>query len=328
MNTYIANIVDANIKSSDYVEKIRAVYELGKPKVVMLIMFTTLVGMILALPHQLSALPWPKIFWATLGIGLLSSAGAAINHIIDHNADAKMYRTMNRPLPTGRLNRTTAYAVAMVWMILGIVILLWQTNQLTALLTFIAMVGYAIIYTMFLKRTTPQNIVWGGAAGAVPPLLGWVAMTGVVSIEAVILFSIIFFWTPVHFWPLAIQRVEEYRKAEFPMLPVTHGIAYTKKQIVFYFGLLFVATLLPVFIGMSGLPYFISALSLNAMFGFYIYKLYYSPENQGAMRLFAYSIIYLMLLFSFLLADHFFYLHFKPDSGMLTSWMPTIIYNL
>ena len=314
MNAHMANIVAANPQSSDYdvrkvsaVDKIRAVYELGKPRVVMLIMFTTFVGMILALPSQLTALPWLKIFWATLGIGLMSSAGAAINHIVDHHADAKMNRTSNRPLPTGRLNRTTAFFVAMLWMILGTTILLWQTNQLTALLTFIAMIGYAIIYTMFLKRTTPQNIVWGGAAGAVPPLLGWVAMTGVVSIESVILFLIIFFWTPAHFWPLAIHRVEEYRKAEFPMLPVTHGIAYTKKQIVLYSGLLFIVTLLPFLVGMSGLAYFISALSLNTLFGFYVYRLYFSPDNQGAMRLFAFSIIYLMLLFAFLLADHFLY---------------------
>ncbi len=311
INAFIANRVSVNSHASDYIERIRAVYELGKPKVVMLIMFTTFVGMILALPYQFSYLPWLKIFWSTLGIGFMSSAGAAINHIVDHYADAKMNRTHQRPLPTGRLNRTNAFLVAMVWMILGISILLWQTNPLTTLLTFIAMVGYAVIYTMFLKRTTPQNIVWGGAAGAVPPLLGWTAMTGEVSIEAIILFAIIFFWTPAHFWPLAIQRVEEYRKAEFPMLPVTHGIAYTKKQIVIYSGLLFMVTLLPFLVGMSGLAYFISVLGLNVLFGFYVYRLYYSPENQGAMRLFGYSIIYLMLLFGFLLADHFLYLQIQ-----------------
>ncbi len=308
INTITENRLNTNTQSDDYIEKIRAVYELGKPKVVMLIMFTTFVGMILALPVQFSALPWLKIFWATLGIGLMSSAGAAINHIVDHHADAKMNRTSNRPLPAGRLNKSTALLFAMLWMILGITILLWKTNPLTALLTFMAMIGYAIIYTMFLKRTTPQNIVWGGAAGAVPPLLGWAAMTGEITIESVILFAIIFFWTPAHFWPLAIQRVEEYRKAEFPMLPVTHGIAYTKKQIVLYSGLLFIVTLLPFITAMSGIAYLISALVLNALFGFYVYRLYYSPKNQGAMRLFAYSIIYLMLLFTFLLSDHFLYL--------------------
>ena len=313
MKSQVANSIENNAQDSDYqashyIKKIKAVYELGKPKVVMLIMFTTFVGMILALPYHFQALPWLKLFWATLGIGLMSSAGAVINHIVDYQADAKMYRTLNRPLPTGRLNRVTASFFAITWMLLGTTILLWQTNQLTALLTFVAMVGYAIIYTMFLKRTTPQNIVWGGAAGAAPPLLGWVAMTGEVSTEAVILFLIIFFWTPAHFWPLAIHRVEEYRKAKFPMLPVTHGIAHTKKQIAVYASLLFIVTLLPFFISMSGLAYFISAFVLNTLFGFYVYRLYYSPNDQGAMRLFAYSIVYLMLLFSFLLADHFLYL--------------------
>ena len=303
----MANSFNTN-SQNDYVEKIKAVYELGKPKVVMLIMFTTVVGMILALPYSLNHLPWLNIFWATLGIGLMSSAGAAINHIVDHKADAKMYRTINRPLPTGRLNRNTALFVAILWMVLGTTILLWQTNPLTTLLTISAMIGYAFIYTLFLKRTTPQNIVWGGAAGAVPPLLGWVAMTGEVTTEAIVLFLIIFFWTPAHFWPLAIHRVEEYRKAGFPMLPVTHGILHTKKQIVLYSGLLFITTLLPFFISMSGLAYLISAVALNALFGFYVYRLYYGSEKQGAMRLFGYSIIYLMLLFSFLLADHFLYL--------------------
>lgn len=296
------------VTQADTIAKIKAVYELGKPKVVMLIMFTAIVGMILAVPYPPSELPWVKIFWSTLGIGLLSSAGAVINHIVDRHADAKMCRTLNRPLPMGRLNKGTAFFVAFTWITLGVITLLWHTNFLATMLTIAAMIGYAIIYTMFLKNTTPQNIVWGGAAGAAPPLLGWVAMTGELSTEAVVLFLIIFFWTPAHFWPLAIQRVEEYRKAKFPMLPVTHGIAYTKKQIVIYSGLLFATTLLPVLIGMSGYAFLISALALNAMFGFYVYRLYMSAENHGAMRLFAYSIIYLMLLFAFLLADHFLYL--------------------
>jgi len=288
--------------------KVKAIYELGKPKVVMLIMFTAIVGMVLALPYSIMNLPWLKIFWATLGIGLVSSAGAVINHIVDHKADAKMHRTSKRPLPTGRLNQATAIVVAILWLVLGMMILLWRTNPLTAWLTLLAMVGYAFIYTLFLKRTTPQNIVWGGAAGAVPPLLGWVAMTGVITVEAVVLFLIIFFWTPPHFWPLAIHRVEDYKKAGFPMLPVTHGISHTKKQIVLYTGLLFITTMLPFFIGMSGVAYFISTLALNALFGFYVYRLYNNSGNEGAMRLFAYSIIYLLLLFLFLLADHFLYL--------------------
>ena len=306
----VENRAKDDAQPNDLVAKVHAVYELGKPKVVMLIMFTAVVGMVLALPYSLFNLPWIKLFWATLGIGLMSSAGAAINHIVDHKADAKMRRTSKRPLPTGRLSQTTAMGVALLWFILGTTILLWQTNPLTTWLTFLAMIGYAFIYTLFLKRTTPQNIVWGGAAGAVPPLLGWVAMTGAVTVEAVILFLIIFFWTPPHFWPLAIHRVEDYKKAGFPMLPVTHGIDYTKKQIVLYTGLLFITTMLPFFVGMSGIAYFISTISLNALFGFYVYRLYYGSHNEGSMRLFGYSIIYLMLLFFFLLADHFLYL--KP----------------
>jgi protoheme IX farnesyltransferase len=300
------------MKSSDNTlnafEKLRAVYELGKPRVVMLIMFTALVGMIMAEPMPLADIPWLKVFWATLGIGLVSSAGAAINHIVDQKADAEMSRTHNRPLPTGRISNQLAIFAAVAELVVGEAILLWQTNVLTAVLTFFAMVGYAFIYTLFLKRNTPQNIVWGGAAGAVPPLLGWVAMTGQVSIESIVLFAIIFFWTPPHFWPLAIYRVEEYRKIGMPMLPVTHGIEHTKKQIVLYTVLMFIATLAPYFVGMSGTAYLLSAVALNALFGFYVYRLYVSPDNQGAMRLFAYSIVYLMLIFVFLLADHFLYL--------------------
>ena len=304
----LSKITTVSAQSTKLVEKVYAVYELGKPKVVMLIMFTAIVGMVLALPSSIVELPWSKILWATLGIGLMSSAGAAINHIVDRKADAKMYRTFKRPLPTGRLSQVSAITVAIMWLVLGMAVLFWQTNPLTVFLTLLAMVGYAFIYTLFLKRTTPQNIVFGGAAGAVPPLLGWVAMTGEVTLEAVILFLIIFFWTPPHFWPLAIHRVDDYKKAGFPMLPVTHGIAYTKKQIILYTGLLFVTTTLPYFIGMSGSAYFVSTLALNALFGFYVYRLYYGSNNEGAMRLFAYSIIYLILLFSFLLADHFLYL--------------------
>jgi len=307
----MVNTLESKIEKPDALSKVRAVYELGKPRVVMLIIFTAIVGMILSLPLHFLDLPWLKIFWATLGIGLVSSAGAAINHVVDRKADAKMHRTDNRPLPTGMLNTFQASFVALLWLLMGEVILLWQTNVLTAVLTFVAMVGYAFIYTIFLKRTTPQNIVWGGAAGAVPPLLGWAAMTGQVTLPAIVLFLIIFFWTPPHFWPLAIHRVEEYKKAGFPMMPVIHGIEYTKKQIVIYTVMMFIVTLLPYFIGMTGFAYFGSALGLNVMFGFYLYRLYFSKEHQGAMRLFGYSIVYLMLIFVFLLLDHFLYLNYK-----------------
>ncbi len=291
--------------TQEFISRIKAVYELGKPKVVYLIMFTAVVGMILALSGSITLKNWIQIIWATLGIGLVSASGAAINHIIDHKVDEKMARTQGRPLPTGRVGILFAIFVAMIWLIAGEAILLWQTNTLTALLTLISMVGYAFVYTIFLKRTTPMNIVWGGAAGAMPPLLGWVAMTGHVSIEAIVLFLIIFLWTPPHFWPLAIYRVEEYRKTPYPMLPVTHGIPYTKNRIVFYTVLMFLITLLPSFIGMSGLAYFLSALGLNILFAFYVYRLYFNQDTKADIKLFAYSIIYLMLIFASLLGDHF-----------------------
>ena len=296
---------DLTSPGKDVVSRIRAVYELGKPRVVFLIMFTAVVGMILALPGEMTLQDVLKMAWATLGIGLVSASGAAVNHILDHKFDEKMARTQGRPLPTGRLSLPFAVLVAVIWLIAGEAILVWQTNLLTAVLTFLSMVGYAFVYTVFLKRNTPMNIVWGGAAGAMPPLLGWVAMTGQVSLEAIVLFLIIFFWTPPHFWPLAIHRVEDYRKTPFPMLPVTHGIEHTKKQIVFYTVLMFIVTLLPYFIGMSGIAYFISALLLNVLFGFYVYRLYYNLDEKADIKLFAYSILYLMLIFAFLLADHF-----------------------
>jgi len=289
----------------EVISRIQAVYELGKPKVVYLIMFTAVVGMILALSEPMTLQNVVQMAWATLGIGLVSASGAAINHIIDHKVDEKMARTQGRPLPTGRVSILFAIVVALIWLISGEAILLWQTNALTALLTLISMVGYAFVYTIFLKRTTPMNIVWGGAAGAMPPLLGWVAITGHVSIEAIVLFLIIFLWTPPHFWPLAIYRVEEYRKTPYPMLPVTHGIPYTKNRIVFYTVLMFLITLLPSFIGMSGLAYFLSALGLNILFAFYVYRLYFNQDTKADIKLFAYSIIYLMLIFASLLGDHF-----------------------
>ncbi|WP_233993209.1 heme o synthase [Thiomicrorhabdus sp. Milos-T2] len=292
-------------KNQEVISRIRAVYELGKPKVVYLIMFTAVVGMILALSEPLTLQNVVQMAWATLGIGLVSASGAAVNHIIDHKVDEKMARTEGRPLPTGRVSILFAIFVAITWLVSGEAILLWQTNFLTALLTLISMFGYAFVYTVFLKHTTPMNIVWGGAAGAMPPLLGWVAMTGQVSIEAIVLFLIIFLWTPPHFWPLAIYRVEEYRKTPYPMLPVTHGIPYTKNRIVFYTVLMFLITLLPAFIGMSGLAYFLSALGLNVLFAFYVYRLYFNQDAKADIKLFAYSIIYLMLIFASLLGDHF-----------------------
>lgn len=284
-------------------QKIRSIYELAKPKVVGLIVFTAFVGMLLASPPGL--LDGERVFFALLGIALASAAGAAINHLLDERFDAVMDRTHNRPLPTARVNNREVLAVALSWAALSMGILVWQVNVLTAVLTFIALIGYAVIYTVYLKHNTPQNIVWGGAAGAAPPLLGWTAMTGQVTLEGLILFLIIFLWTPPHFWPLAIRRVEEYRRAGIPMLPVVKGIPHTKYQILLYTMVLVSVSLLPTTVGMSGLPYFFSAALLGGVYLMYAWRLYRDPENRLAMPTFGYSILYLMLLFTALLVDHY-----------------------
>jgi len=218
----------------------RQYLELCKPKVVLLIVFTSLVGMILSSPTLISL---ELIFFANLGIGLAAASGAAINHWVDQKIDAEMERTHNRPLPTGGISSVSAISFALILCVLSMVILLATTNPLTALLTFISIIGYAVIYTMFLKRWTPQNIVWGGAAGAAPPLLGWAAVTGEVNTEALLLFLIIFIWTPPHFWALAIRRRDDYAKVNVPMLPVTHGIPFTKVQVLLYTFMLLAVTL-------------------------------------------------------------------------------------
>jgi len=284
-------------------QKIRSIYELAKPKVVGLIVFTAFVGMLLASPPGL--LDGERVFFALLGIALASAAGAALNHLLDERYDAVMDRTHNRPLPTARVNNREVLAVALSWAALSMGILVWQVNVLTALLTFMALIGYAVIYTVYLKHSTPQNIVWGGAAGAAPPLLGWTAMTGQVTIEGLILFLIVFLWTPPHFWPLAIRKVEEYRRAGIPMLPVVKGIQHTKYQILLYTMVLVSVSLLPTTVGMSGLPYFLAAAVLGAVFLIYAWRLYRDPENRLAMPTFGYSILYLMLLFAALLVDHY-----------------------
>lgn len=284
-------------------QKIRSIYELAKPKVVALIVFTALVGMLLATPP--GTLDGERVFFALLGIALASAAGAAINHLLDERFDAVMERTHNRPLPTARVNNREVLAVALSWAALSMGILVWQVNVLTAVLTFFALIGYAVIYTVYLKHNTPQNIVWGGAAGAAPPLLGWTAMTGQITLEGLVLFLIIFLWTPPHFWPLAIRRVEEYRRAGIPMLPVVKGIHHTKYQILLYTMVLVGVSLLPTTIGMSGLLYMFSASVLGAVFLYYAWKLYRDPEHGPAMATFGYSILYLNLLFTALLVDHY-----------------------
>ena len=278
-------------------------YNLTKPKVVFLIVFTAMVGMLLAADGAVSL----NIFvFGLLGIGLAAASGAAINHVVDEHIDRIMERTRDRPLASGKLTQKAALIFALSIGVLGILMLVLFVNLLTAILTFFSLVGYALIYTMYLKRATPQNIVLGGAAGAAPPLLGWTAVTGQVETEALLLFLIIFIWTPPHFWALAIRRREEYAKADIPMLPVTHGVDFTKIQILLYTILLFVVTLMPFIVQMSGLIYLAGAISLGIGFMYYAIKLYRDKEpNVIAMKTFGYSIFYLSLLFAFLLVDHY-----------------------
>ena len=276
--------------------------ELCKPKVVLLMLITAVVGMYLATPD---AVPFHIVFYATLGIGLASGSAAAINHIVDQHADALMGRTQFRPLPTGRVNTRDALWFAISLGCIGLVILVLFINVLTAVLTFITLMGYAVFYTMFLKRATPQNIVIGGAAGAAPPLLGWTSVTGHLDPNALLLVLIIFVWTPPHFWALAIQRKDDYARANIPMLPVTHGIAYTKQQILLYTFLLLAVSVLPFVVGMSGLIYLGGSLILGAGFLYYAVLLRFSTRTDLPMKTFRYSIIYLFALFIFLLVDHY-----------------------
>jgi len=276
--------------------------ELCKPKVVALIIFTAVVGMLLATP---GLVPLDIFVFGVLGIGLASGSAAAVNHVVDQKIDAIMGRTHKRPLPKGAISSRQASIFAIGIGTIAMLMLVFFVNTLTAVLTFISLIGYAVIHTMYLKRATPQNIVIGGAAGAAPPLLGWVAVTGSVDPGALLLFLIIFTWTPPHFWALAIHRVEEYRKVDMPMLPVTHGVEYTRLQILLYTILLFAVTLLPFSYGMSGFLYLFGAVLLNIGFMFYAVKLYRDDDKSLPMRTFGYSIFYLMALFCFLLVDHY-----------------------
>ena len=277
-------------------------YNLTKPKVVLLIIFTAVVGMLLA---GIETVPLSQSLAAIAGIALASASGAAINHWVDQKIDMIMERTKNRPLPHGDLSSAQALTFALSLAAISMVLLVVWVNNLTAALTFISLVGYAVIYTVFLKRATPQNIVLGGAAGAAPPLLGWTAITGTVNTEAILLFLIIFIWTPPHFWALAIRRKEEYAKAGIPMLPVTHGVKYTKLLILLYSLMLLSVSLLPFIIKMSGLIYLVAAIVLGLIFVIFAWKLYIDEKNEYAMKTFSYSILYLSLIFLFLLADHY-----------------------
>lgn len=282
--------------------------ELCKPKVVVLLIFTAIVGMLLAVPGMP---PLDLLIYGTIGIGLASSSAAAINHFIDQKADAEMARTHNRPLPTGELNSHNVLVFAAIIGLIAMVILVVFVNTLTAALTFLSLIGYAIIYTIYLKHMTPQNIVIGGAAGAAPPVLGWCAITGEIHPHALLLFLIIFVWTPPHFWALAVAKREEYAKAKIPMLPVTHGAKYTRLQILLYTVLLFIVTLFPYLTGMSGLIYLATAVILGLGFIYYAIKMMRKTDNKTAMKTFFYSINYLMLMFAALLIDHYFPLSFS-----------------
>ena len=276
--------------------------ELCKPKVVALMVFTAIVGMLMAAPGEAAI---ETLLYATVGIGLVAGSAAAINHVADSRIDAAMDRTRLRPLPSGALTKSSVLAFAGVIGALGMLILITKINLLTALLTFGSLVGYAVVYTMYLKRATPQNIVIGGAAGATPPLLGWTAVTGQVDADGLILLLIIFTWTPPHFWALAIYRKDEYAKVDIPMLPVTHGEDFTRLQITLYTILMSVITILPYLTGMSGIIYLLSALLLNAGFLYYAISLQLTKSKTKAINTFVYSIIYLMVLFAVLLFDRY-----------------------
>src|ERR1700729_666450 len=278
--------------------------ELTKPKVSLLIVFTAIVGMVLASPGWI---PLNALILGSIGIAMAPGSAAAFNHILDRRIDGQMNRTRRRPLPTGHMQESHAIAFAVALGGASMVILALGVNALTAVLTFCSLIGYAIVYTMWLKRATPQNIVIGGAAGAAPPVLGWAAVTHTIDPHALLLFVIVFTWTPPHFWALAIARRDDYAKAGIPMLPVTHGIPFTRLHIVLYTILLGVATMLPVLSGMSGLIYLLAALALDARFLYFVLKLNreLEPRPQLPMRTFRFSITYLMLLFAALIVDHY-----------------------
>ncbi|KFZ27965.1 protoheme IX farnesyltransferase [Pseudidiomarina atlantica] len=276
--------------------------ELTKPRVVLLLLLTALVGIALASPVWVG---WQIVVPAMIGIGLMSGSAAAVNHLVDRHIDAKMARTLRRPLPSGALSPRHVLSFAAVIGLLGFVVLALWVNMLTAWLTFASLIGYAIVYTMYLKRATPQNIVIGGLAGAAPPLLGWTAVTNEIHPHAILLVMIVFTWTPPHFWALAVHRAKDYAKAEIPMLPVTHGIEFTKTLILLYTILLAIICLLPYIVGMSGIIYLIGSSILSVWFLGYAWKLKFAPTKTTAYKMFTFSIWHLMVLFVLLLVDHY-----------------------
>ena len=281
---------------------LRSYYELCKPNVVYMMLICAFVGMLLA---EESVSSFGYLFVSLTGIACCAASAAAVNQVIDRNTDASMTRTDQRPLPQGELSPTHASLFALIIGILGALILYLYVNTLTMILTLASLVGYAFIYTVYLKRATPQNIVIGGLAGAAPPLLGWSSISNSIDPHALLLVLIIFVWTPPHFWALAIYRKDEYAKESIPMLPVTHGVTFTKLQIVLYTIILFIVSMLPYVVLMSGEIYLYSALILSTIFLYYSINLYFSNDEEDAMKTFQFSIYYIFLIFLALLIDHF-----------------------
>tara|TARA_Y100000996_G_C22505923_1_gene636377 strand:+ start:142 stop:1008 length:867 start_codon:yes stop_codon:yes gene_type:complete len=281
---------------------LKSYYQLCKPNVIYMMLICAFVGMLLA---EETVSSFGYLFIALIGIALCAASAAAINQVIDRNTDASMTRTDQRPLPKGELSVIHASLFALVIGVMGSLILYFYVNKLTMILTIASLIGYAFIYTVYLKRATPQNIVIGGLAGAAPPLLGWASITNTIDPYALLLVLIIFVWTPPHFWALAIYRKDEYAKESIPMLPVTHGVLFTKLQIVLYAIILFIVSLLPYIVLMSGAIYLYSALMLSSMYLYFNIKLYYSSDDEDAMKSFQFSIYYIFLIFLALLVDHF-----------------------
>ena len=294
--------MNSHVISTGAAQRLRAFYSLTKPRVVSLIVFTAVIGMFLATP---GVVPLQVLLAGTVGIALAAGAAAAMNCLVEHKIDAKMRRTSWRPLPQGELSAVQTLVFAGALGGAGLWLLYHYVNALTMWLTLATFVGYAIVYTVILKPATPQNIVIGGASGAMPPVLGWAAVTGEVTIEPLLLFLIIFAWTPPHFWSLALYRTEDYARAGVPMLPVTHGKAYTRLQVLLYTVILFAVSLLPYVVRMSGLVYVAAALVLGAIFLGYAVRIYAAYSDAVAQKTFRYSIAYLALLFAALLVDHY-----------------------
>jgi protoheme IX farnesyltransferase len=293
--------VNTQVLSQGFSQQLRAFYSLTKPRVVSLIVFTAVIGMFLAAP---GLVPLQVLLAGTVGIALVAGSAAAINCLVEQRIDALMQRTRWRPLPRGELSALQTLVFAAALGAIGLATLHHFVNALTMWLTLATFVGYAVVYTVLLKPATPQNIVIGGASGAMPPVLGWAAVTGEVSTEAMLLFLIIFAWTPPHFWSLALYRTTDYARAGVPMLPVTHGKAYTRLQVLLYTLILFAVSLLPYVGRMSGLPYLICALVLGSIFLVYALRVYFAYSDAVAQKTFRYSIAYLALLFAALLVDH------------------------